>query len=217
MEIEKKLGIPSKRKAKKIWRSLRKSNLDWIGKAQRLAMRADYFDTDDGRVRDNRFAFRIRREGPDVIATLKGKGGSENGLHIREEENLVLNDGLSQRRAQKRFLKNPPADLFHDTALGREVESVIGDKPLNRIVAMAFTRRKQEVAYGDSVLEVSVDTGSIKGPGPKRAPIRELEVELISGNPEDVNRLSGEIASKYQLEPENRSKLSRGLALAKGE
>lgn len=213
MEIEKKLGIPSKRKANKIWNALKKSNLDWIGKAQRLAMRADYFDTDDGRMRKNRFAFRIRREGTDVVATLKGKGSEENGLHIREEENIYLNENLFQRRAQKRFLKNPPADLFHETALGREAERLIENEPLKRVVSMHFTRRKQQTTYGDSVLEVAVDTGFIKGTGLRLSPIRELEVELIRGNPSDAERLSAAIAETYRLKPEPRSKFARGVAL----
>ena len=43
--------------------------------------------------------------------------------------------------------------------------------------------------------------------------ISEMEIELYSGDLSDVMLLTAVIADKYKLEPENRCKYSRAIAL----
>jgi inorganic triphosphatase YgiF len=46
------------------------------------------------------------------------------------------------------------------------------------------------------------------------APICEFELELKEGDARDLMELGRELIARYELEPENRSKLARCLALA---
>ena len=80
------------------------------------------------------------------------------------------------------------------------------------MMRMSFVRHQVRVDTGKAICEISVDEGSVKCAG-KESPILELEIELYSGSSDALEKLGAEIADKYQLVPENRSKFKRGLDL----
>ena len=89
---------------------------------------------------------------------------------------------------------------------------MIGDDPLVNLLEMRYLRSRCRLAYGASIMELAIDTGSIitdKG----EVPIMELEIELYAGDPKDICSLGKRLEEKYALVPEDRSKLARGLAL----
>ena len=57
-----------------------------------------------------------------------------------------------------------------------------------------------------------MDLGQIVCNG-KVAPISEMEIELYSGEEEDMKALGDDVAEKYGLIAENTSKFKRGLDL----
>ena len=59
---------------------------------------------------------------------------------------------------------------------------------------------------------LSFDEGEIRTAG-GTAPISEVEVELYSGDQDDMIALGKELAAKYNLTPGNKSKYQRGLEL----
>ena len=68
------------------------------------------------------------------------------------------------------------------------------------------------VDTGKSINEISADLGKIIC-GDKTAPISELEIELYSGDEEDMKALGTQISQKYGLISEDKSKYRRGLDL----
>ena len=61
-------------------------------------------------------------------------------------------------------------------------------------------------------MEVSIDQGDIITANGS-CPICEMEIELYSGNEEDLVKLGKQIQKSYNLKEENISKYARGLAL----
>lgn len=66
---------------------------------------------------------------------------------------------------------------------------------------------------GGAAIEVALDVGVIAADG-RTAPVCELELELLSGAPEALFRLAGQIARRVAVLPLSASKAQRGFALA---
>ncbi|MBF1351598.1 MAG: CYTH domain-containing protein [Mogibacterium diversum] len=69
-----------------------------------IDMKAVYFDTDDLDLRKAGIAYRVRYENDRITATVKWDNKVEDGLHSREEFNLVIND--------ERFAMEPDIEAF---------------------------------------------------------------------------------------------------------
>lgn len=204
MEIEMKYEIPDKSCADQIWEDEYLKEIGDDTSREALHMKAAYFDTDDHVLLDRDIAFRVRLEGNRAVAALKWNGTSEDGLHTREEINVpVVNEDC---------LTNPSPTVFCESAEGKDMIALVGDKPLRKLLDIHFLRRKVRVDTGKSICEVAIDTGEITTKY-GNLPICELEIELFSGSEEDVLAIGDVLAEKYGLVPENRSKYARGLAL----
>lgn len=173
---------------------------------EKIEMRATYFDTPDRTLFREGIAFRIRREDEKNIATLKWNGSSEEGMHKREEINIPVND--------EKYLNNPDIHIFDQSEMAEILENAVGQKTLEAIMNVNFQRRQMRIDTGKSICELSVDVGEICCGG-RSEPISELEIELYSGDENDMKRLGAKIAEKYNLVPENESKYKRGLNLLK--
>lgn len=80
------------------------------------------------------------------------------------------------------------------------------------IIEMHIERRRFRMDTQSSLLEVSVDSGEIvteKG----SSPICEVEIELFSGEQEDLLETGQQLVDKYGVVSEKRSKFYRGLVL----
>jgi inorganic triphosphatase YgiF len=206
IEIELKYKIASRAQMDLIWNDDLFEAIEEKGSRGRLSIKAAYFDTGDMRLAGNRVAFRIRKEGDRVVGTLKckAKDMEKEGLYMREEINVpVANDAC--------FL-DPDLTIFKQSEEGREVIELVGAEKLENKFETVFTRRKFRIDTGDSIMEISLDEGEIIADG-AHAPISELEIELYSGNKEDLFEIGKRVVKKFGLEPEARSKYARGLAL----
>ncbi len=173
---------------------------------EEIEMHAVYFDTEDRRLYREGIAFRVRREGCKLVATLKWNGSSEEGMHKREEINVPVSD--------EEKLHTPDIRIFDQSEMCEVLEKVVGKRTLLPVMDIYFTRRQMRLDTGKSISELSVDCGEIVAGG-RTAPISELEIELYSGEESDMKALGEALAAKYQLSPEDASKYKRGLDLMK--
>jgi inorganic triphosphatase YgiF len=208
MEIELKYRVTSREQAERIWNDNLFADIEESDSRAKISIKAAYFDTEDMLLLKNGIAFRIRREGDRVVGTLKWdyQNIDSIGLYVREEVNVPVTD--------KACFLAPNPSIFRQSDEGRRMVELLGDKKLYNIFETVFMRRKFRIDTGDSIMEISIDEGEIIADDAK-APINELEVELYSGNRDDLIKIGNQISEKYGISPETRSKYARGIALIK--
>ena len=163
--------------------------------------RNTYFDTADGRLRTARYGLRVRDLGARRIATLKGDARVADGIYEREEWEVAIGD-------DDRPESWPPSEA-RERAL-----ALLSGAPLIPILTIHTLRRHIYASRdGSAVAEISLDDGLISAGG-REEPLRELEIELLgAATRADLDELVALLRERYQLIPEERSKLARGLAL----
>ena len=164
-----------------------------------IQMETTYYDTPDRVLSAEHITLRRRLENGKSICTVKtpaqngGRGEWEcQGDNIGESIDILCKLGA-------------PESIRLLTQAGLEV--VCGAK---------FTRQACEVIIGKSSAEIAVDKGILLGGG-KNSPLCEIEVEFKGGDTAEVEVFAAELASRFQLLPEKRSKFRRAMALAEGE
>jgi inorganic triphosphatase YgiF len=204
MEIELKYSIPDDLTADRIWEDAQLLSWEEEDTREKVAMKAAYFDTDDMVLSHHDIAFRIRKEGTRIVASLKWGGKTEGALFQRQEINVPVDD--------EACFMMPSPQLFKESDIGKQIIDLIAGRRLNCIVEMSFMRRRFRIDKDDTIIEVSIDNGEIitdRG----TEPISEIEFELFSGEQDVLTKLGGELAEKYQLSPGLSSKYKRGLTL----
>lgn len=173
-------------------------------KVELINMHAVYFDTEDGDLRNAGIAYRIRYENDRIVATIKWDSMvGEDGMHRREEFNLVIND--------ERFATSPDIEIFKSSDAYEVIYAAVGDKKLVKVIEMKFDRKLAKVDTGKSISAISIDEGVIlRRDGELN--ILELEIEWYYGDEDDFKELASKISEKYELQPETTSKLQRGFA-----
>ena len=164
-----------------------------------IAMETTYYDTFDGRLGNNRWTFRRRLENGKSICTLKtpSPDGGRGEWEVEAESIMAAVPKLVQLGA--------PMDLM--------VFCVSGVAP---VCGARFTRLAKTLEFPGATLELALDRGVLTGGG-KEMPLLEVEVELKEGADNPVIAFAHEIAAKYGLTAESRSKYRRALGLARGE
>ncbi|WP_296443943.1 CYTH and CHAD domain-containing protein [Rhodoferax sp. UBA5149] len=167
-----------------------------------------YYDTPGQLLRQERVALRLRRVGSDArpqwLQTLKTGGRDDSALSQRGEWETPV----------------PGAALVLQALKATPWESVDPDgtvfSTLVPCFVTSFERTKWLVRRRDgSVVEVALDVGQTVV-GDKSAPICELELELLAGQPAALFELAQQIASTIAVLPASISKAERGYALAQG-
>ncbi|MCS6839585.1 MAG: CYTH and CHAD domain-containing protein [Roseiflexus sp.] len=159
-----------------------------------------YYDTPDFRLRAQRYGLRVRTIGHTRIATLKGETQSHDGLHQRPEWEAPVESDDPQRW--------PPGDV-RDRAL-----ALAGGAPLRPVLTIETLRRLVRV-WRDAhcVAEMALDEGVIYAGGREQM-FYELEIEALpEGTRDDLHTLGALLQQAFPLQPDNLSKLARGLAL----
>lgn len=200
MEIELKYRIPDGETAARIWEDSLFSEIEEDDSREEIDLRAIYYDTKELDLARNEIAYRVRREGERQIATLKWKGKSEDGLHTREELTVPVADSAAD------------IQVFLESDIGGELETLLADKELTELMRTEIRRSRFRIDTGTGLFELSVDQGSVSTVcGSAR--IRELEVELFSGETEELLEIGRRIQEEYGLEVENTSKYAKGIEL----
>ncbi|MDO9195028.1 CYTH and CHAD domain-containing protein, partial [Rhodoferax sp.] len=204
-EIELKLALPTSDPSG-LARQLARTPLLARRKATQQNLHNVYFDTPEQLLRQQRVALRTRRVGseaqPQWLQTLKTGGRSDSALSQRGEWEVPVRGAALSRAALK---ATPWSDMDPNG-------SVFG--ALAPCFVTSFARTTWLVRRRDgSVVEVALDIGQISV-GDKTAPICELELELLSGQPAALFDIARQIAGTLAVLPLTVSKSERGYALA---
>lgn len=203
MEIELKYRLKEERKGLEIFEDLKDKSLILDNSICDERLYSVYYDTANGELEKNLAAFRIRKKGKEYEATLKWGGGVSQGLHERKEINLPIEN--------ENFKVNPDIGVFkniepHIDFLDNVTETLI------KTVETDFNRFSWRIQDGGTIMEFCFDRGKIVS-GNLMESIMELEIELIRGDKSKLESYGTELANRYGLEPELRSKYKRGLRL----
>lgn len=169
------------------------------GEYHSIAMETTYYDTPGRALSARKWTLRRRLENGVSVCTLKTPAG---GLGRYEWE--VEQDSIQAAIPELCKLSNLD-DLAEMTAGG--VSPVCGAR---------FTRLACQVNIENAVVELALDEGILFGSGRELA-FAEVEVELKSGDEEAACRFAEDLAARFHLIPEEKSKFRRALDLAQGE
>lgn len=203
MEIELKYRIPAPETAEEIWKDKLFFHMEEENSREEMCFDAKYYDTEDLSLSKNDMAYRVRKESGNWVAALKWKGHTEGALHVREELNVPVTDD------------KPDIEVFRGSEIGKHLKEVVDEKELQCLLETRYHRRRFRIDTGEGLYELSLDDGwIITSCGQDR--ILEVELELFSGETEELERLGAQMCEKYNLEKEERSKYSRGLDMING-
>ncbi len=163
-----------------------------------------YFDTPARELAAAKVALRLRRDGEEVIQTLKTRGSSVAGLSQRNEYDWNLPKA-------KLDLKKLDGECWPEQL------AELDKKTIKPVFTTDFVRERAEIAWGRGkarvVIEAALDLGKVIV-GKQSEEICELELELREGEPAALLELAAELAEKLALMPCDISKAERGYRLS---
>lgn len=163
-----------------------------------------YFDTPARELAAAKVALRLRRDGEEVIQTLKTRGTSVAGLSQRNEYDWNLTKA-------KLDLKKLDGECWPEQL------AELDKKTIKPVFTTDFVRERAEIAWGRGkarvVIEAALDLGKVIV-GKQSEEICELELELREGEPAALLELAAELAEKLALMPCDISKAERGYRLS---
>jgi triphosphatase len=156
-----------------------------------------YYDTPKASLRKRRTVLRVRKSGDEFRQTIKQESP---GNFARGEWEHVI-DGPELRSSAARG-----TPIEHFMAKRRQREKLV---PMFQV---DIERRSCDVVNADSIIEASLDEGHVEADG-ARLPIRELELELKSGDPGHLFQTARDVVGKGPLRLSFISKGERGYRL----
>lgn len=159
-----------------------------------------YYDTPDLALHCSGIALRLRQSRRRWLQTVKCAGGSSAGLSSRPEwespfaEQFAFS-GIDDLHTRKRLqhLKHRLVPIFETS----------------------FLRTTWKICEGDTELIVALDRGSVVANG-SATTISEVEIELVTGQVDQIFSLASRLAEHFSLTPESWSKAERGYRLFLG-
>ncbi len=156
------------------------------GPFREIRMETSYYDTPSRSFSRARCTFRLRRENAVCICTLK----------------LPLPDGSREEyECEAQSIQEGLAKLPQAAALA--------DGPLEEVCSARFTRLARDVGTA----ELALDQGVLIGGG-REVPLCEVEAEHKQGDPAETLAFARQLAERFGLTPEPKSKFARAMALA---
>lgn len=174
-----------------------------VGQWQTRELLNRYYDTADFALANSQVALRIRRDGEQLIQTLKSKGASVAGLSERNEWDWFI-------KVNRLVLSHLDDSCWPDNL--RELDK----KQLKVVFSTDFNRQYAELRWQragvETVIEVALDQGVVVA-GQHQEDICEVELELRAGDPAALFELALELATDVALMPCDISKAERGYRL----
>lgn len=163
-----------------------------------MEMETAYYDTPTGAMSARRYTLRRRLENGISVCTLKTPAGDARGEWEVECEDITA-------AIPKLIAMGAPADL----------EELVKEG-LVHICGAKFTRLAKLVTLPECTVEIALDKGILLAGG-KIEPLCEAEVELKDGEKAACDAFGRELAERFGIETEEKSKFARALALYRGE
>jgi inorganic triphosphatase YgiF len=161
-----------------------------------ISMETTYFDTRDGALSAKHCTLRCRME---------------NGVSVCTMKTPIAGFGRGEWDKKADWCAETVAELF--AKAGREP---IAFEKLHPVCGAKFTRLAKTVELPGCTVEIALDEGILTG-GERQIPLCELEVEVKSGSENAAILWTKNLAEKFGLQAESRSKFRRASLLAKGE
>lgn len=197
-EIELKFQVPAARLA-----ALRRAL--GTASAETVELRALYFDTAEGALANAKLAWRLRREGGAWVQTLKGAG---DGLVQRLEHEVLRDPADGDSPA-------PDPALHAAYPAGAALLKALGGQGVVLRHGTEITRLRRIVRHQGARIEAALDSGDVIA-GARRAPLAELELELLSGDFAALLDLATRWAARFGLRPDPATKSERAQWLLQG-
>ncbi|WP_133408025.1 inorganic triphosphatase [Parashewanella tropica] len=171
---------------------------------KREQLKNDYFDTKELQLSRFKMGLRIRAADTYKEQTIKTAGEVCDGVHVRHEYNYPVEANI------------PNLDLFPKKIWpnGFDVKQIQQD--LTCLFSTHFTRNTWKVELEGTQFEVVLDDGEVISgfTGKERKlPISEVELELISGNPDALVEFAKPLIEQFGLQKSEVSKAQRGYSL----
>jgi inorganic triphosphatase YgiF len=161
-----------------------------------------YYDTPKLELHQSGMALRLRRSGRQWLQTLKGGGSIQAGLHQRNEWEVPVN--------------RPALDFSATQAVEWDEHLPLSlRKKLHPVFVTDFSRTSRMLSYKGAQIELCMDQGKI-GTEFHSTPVCELELELKSGEPQQLFELALALLDIVPLELEVVSKAEQGYRLLTG-
>lgn len=161
-----------------------------------ITMETTYYDTPAGEL--GRMHWTLRRR-------------YENGVSVCTVKTPADNGGRGEWEVRCDDIR---AAIAHLIARGApEKLAQLSQTGLEEVCAARFTRLAITLELPGAVAELALDEGVLLGGG-RELPFTEVEVEHKSGSETLVAAWAADLAERYALTPEPRSKVQRALALA---
>lgn len=176
--------------------------LPQTGARRAVRLRSRYFDTAQGDLHRAGLSLRLRAQRRGQLMTLKFDGAFPGGLFERGEAEIITH-----------------ADTPDPFLLGPECAALIAkaaaEKPLVLAYETDIRRITHRMVTPTSDIELAFDSGFIIAGAAKR-PVREIELELKSGDPADLYRLGIALAETFPVQLGIQAKSDRGYLLLTG-
>lgn len=160
-----------------------------------------YFDTDALELSKQGLGLRMRQINEQFLQTVKTSGKVKDGLHQREE----WEDKLDGPEWDIAILRHTP------------LKAII-DKPecwsqLSALFTTDFLRETLQLTLDDgSQIELAYDRGEVRA-GELKAPIHEIELELKTGDSDQLILLANRLCQQLPVSPSDISKAQMGYEL----
>jgi triphosphatase len=158
-----------------------------------------YYDTPKLDLHRSRMALRLRHGGGKWVQTLKGGGSMQAGLHQRNEWEVPVNGAALDFSATR--------SVEWDKHLRPSLR-----KKLHPVFVTDFTRNSRMLDFQGAQIELCMDQGEVRTEQ-QNLPICELELELKSGEPQQLFELALELLNVVPFELEMVSKAEQGYRL----
>lgn len=197
-EIELKLSLP--RSSADLHPAKVGNLLGITDAAQFQKLKNIYFDTPDRWLKSRGMALRIRKIGKRQIQTLKVPISPLDGLNSFQEFDAEIKT------------KCPIANAIDDVKLRRHFEKERIFEKLRPLFTTIFERSTWLIKHGNSEIELALDKGEIRGQT-IFSPIREIELELKTGDPIDLYTCAEYLAENLSVRLGYYTKAARGYEL----
>ena len=162
---------------------------------QTITMETTYYDTPSSSLSAKRYMLRQRMENGVSVCTLKtsGEGKQRGEWEVNADSVIAAIPELCKLGC--------PGEL-----------AVLSQEGLVPICGARFTRKAGTFTFLDCTVELALDEGILFA-GEKEVPLCELEVEHKAGSQDATDAFAQQLADIYGLQPEEKSKFARALAL----
>lgn len=161
-----------------------------------------YFDTPDLDLHAAGFVLRVRQEKDGYVQAVKSSDIGKAGLFVRSEWQCAVGSA------------EPDLSAIPEPARSR-LERAIGGRPLAPVVETDVQRTRSRLCWLDSEVWADLDEGVVRT-ARGDAPVCELELELVQGDPGALFQLALELHASVAVRPGGKTKADLGFALLQG-